>query len=77
MKELSAAAPQVQFAVVTGSRSYHWSAANVSFIPATSEVAKYYAAADAFVFPTTYDAFGMVVLEAMAAGQVGRSRVMW
>ncbi len=68
LKELSVASPQTQFAVVTGSRAYHWSAANVAFIPATSEVAKYYAAADAFVFPTTYDAFGMVVLEAMAAG---------
>lgn len=38
----------------------------VRFLPPTSEIAKYYAAADAFVFPTTYDAFGMVVLEAMA-----------
>jgi len=53
---------------VTGSRAYHWRAPNVAFIPATTEIAKYYAAADAFVFPTTYDAFGMVVLEAMAAG---------
>jgi len=68
LKELSVAAPETQFAVVTGSRAYHWRAPNVAFIPATTEIAKYYAAADAFVFPTTYDAFGMVVLEAMAAG---------
>jgi UDP-glucose:(heptosyl)LPS alpha-1,3-glucosyltransferase len=68
LKELTVAAPQTQFAVVTGSRAYHWSAANLRIIPSTSEIAKYYAAADAFVFPTTYDAFGLVVLEAMAAG---------
>ena len=68
LKELCAAAPETQFAVVTGSRAYHWTAPNVRIIPSTSEIAKYYAAADAFVFPTTYDAFGMVVLEAMAAG---------
>ena len=68
LKELSAAAPEVQFAIVTSSRSYHWSGANVRIIPPTSEIERYYAAADAFVFPTTYDAFGMVVLEAMASG---------
>jgi len=38
------------------------------FVPFTKEIAKFYAAADAFLFPTTYDAFGMVVLEAMAMG---------
>ncbi len=37
-------------------------------LPPTNEIARYYAAADAFLFPTTYDAFGMVVLEAMAMG---------
>jgi UDP-glucose:(heptosyl)LPS alpha-1,3-glucosyltransferase len=68
LKELSTAAPQVQFAIVTSSRAYHWSAPNVHIIPSTSEIERYYAAADAFVFPTTYDAFGMVVLEAMASG---------
>jgi UDP-glucose:(heptosyl)LPS alpha-1,3-glucosyltransferase len=40
----------------------------VFFIPFTDEIAKFYAAADTFLFPTTYDAFGMVVLEAMAMG---------
>jgi UDP-glucose:(heptosyl)LPS alpha-1,3-glucosyltransferase len=68
LKELSAAAPEVQFAIVTASRGYHWSSPNVRIIPATSGIERYYAAADAFVFPTTYDAFGMVILEAMAAG---------
>jgi UDP-glucose:(heptosyl)LPS alpha-1,3-glucosyltransferase len=40
----------------------------VRFLPPSSSIERYYAAADAFVFPTTYDAFGMVLLEAMAAG---------
>lgn len=40
----------------------------VIFVPPTTQIARYYAAADAFLFPTTYDAFGMVVLEAMAMG---------
>lgn len=40
----------------------------VIFAPPTTQIARYYAAADAFLFPTTYDAFGMVVLEAMAMG---------
>jgi UDP-glucose:(heptosyl)LPS alpha-1,3-glucosyltransferase len=38
------------------------------FFPPTGQIAHFYAAADAFIFPTTYDAFGMVVLEAMAMG---------
>jgi len=68
LKELCAAAPAVQLVVVTASRAYHWRAANVRILGPTSALERYYAAADAFVFPTTYDAFGMVVLEAMAAG---------
>jgi UDP-glucose:(heptosyl)LPS alpha-1,3-glucosyltransferase len=40
----------------------------VHFLPPTQEIARFYAAADVFLFPTTYDAFGMVVLEAMAMG---------
>ncbi|MBI4753413.1 glycosyltransferase family 4 protein [Candidatus Desantisbacteria bacterium] len=40
----------------------------VIFAGHSQDVASYYAAADIFVFPTTFDAFGMVVLEAMAAG---------
>jgi UDP-glucose:(heptosyl)LPS alpha-1,3-glucosyltransferase len=41
---------------------------DIVFLGHSPEVAKYYAASDAFVFPSTFDAFGMVVLEAMACG---------
>jgi UDP-glucose:(heptosyl)LPS alpha-1,3-glucosyltransferase len=68
LKELSTAAPDVRLAIVTSSQAYHWRSPNVQILPPTSELHRYYAAADAFVFPTTYDAFGMVVLEAMASG---------
>ena len=43
-------------------------AARVSVRPATSEIERCYAAADALVLPTPYDAFGMVITEAMACG---------
>lgn len=36
--------------------------------PATPQIERFYAAADVFVFPTQYDAFGMVITEAMACG---------
>jgi UDP-glucose:(heptosyl)LPS alpha-1,3-glucosyltransferase len=39
----------------------------VTFSPAVADIAPVYAAADAFVFPTPYDAFGMVISEAMAS----------
>jgi glycosyltransferase involved in cell wall biosynthesis len=68
LRTLAAAAPDVEFLIVTSSPQYRWYRRNVHFVSATSEVVRYYAAADAFVFPTTYDAFGMVMLEAMAAG---------
>jgi UDP-glucose:(heptosyl)LPS alpha-1,3-glucosyltransferase len=41
--------------------------AHVRFQPATDRVECAYAAADLFVFPTPYDAFGMVISEAMAS----------
>jgi len=68
LKAVAAAAPEVQFIVITSSRQYHWNARNVRILPATSQLERYYAMSDAFVFPTSYDAFGMVILEAMASG---------
>ena len=40
----------------------------VSFHPPVRDIQRYYAAADFFLFPSPYDAFGMVVSEAMACG---------
>jgi UDP-glucose:(heptosyl)LPS alpha-1,3-glucosyltransferase len=40
----------------------------VHFLPPTSQVERYYAAADLFLFPSFYDSFGLVVTEAMASG---------
>jgi len=68
LKELSRAAPVVQFVIVSPSRSYHWDAPNVRIFPLTKQIEQYYAAADAFVFPSVNDPFGLVVLEAMASG---------
>lgn len=68
LKALAEASPEVQFIIVSRSVRYRWSMPNVRFLNPTTGLERYYAAADAFVFPTTYDAFGMVVLEAMASG---------
>jgi UDP-glucose:(heptosyl)LPS alpha-1,3-glucosyltransferase len=40
----------------------------VKFVGVTREVEKYYMAADIFAMPSRFDTFGLVVLEAMAAG---------
>lgn len=40
----------------------------VRFVGTTREIHKYFAAADAFAFPSLYDSFGFVCLEAMASG---------
>ena len=40
----------------------------VTFLSPTNQVERVYAAADAFLLPTPYDAFAMVVSEAMASG---------
>jgi len=40
----------------------------VVFVPPSTEIARYYACADIFLFPTFYDTFGMVLTEAMASG---------
>jgi UDP-glucose:(heptosyl)LPS alpha-1,3-glucosyltransferase len=67
LKELAKAAPGVQLVVVSPSQGYHWTAPNVRFVPLTKQIESYYAAADAFVFPSVNDPFGLVVLEAMAS----------
>ena len=41
---------------------------HLHLVPFTREVQKYFRVADMFVLPTRYDPFGLVVLEAMAAG---------
>jgi UDP-glucose:(heptosyl)LPS alpha-1,3-glucosyltransferase len=40
----------------------------VIFLPHSKRVETFFAAADAFLFPTIYDPFGLVITEAMAAG---------
>ena len=52
LKELSRAAPDIQLVIVSPSKSYHWSAPNVRIFPLTKQIERYYAAADAFVFPS-------------------------
>ena len=47
---------------------HHGAADRVHFAGATSDPAGYYAAADAFLLPTAYEAFPLVSLEAAAAG---------
>ena len=68
LEAVASASPDLEFVIVTSSTQYRWRSRNVHFFPAASDVARYCAAADAFIFPTAYDAFGMVVLEAMASG---------
>lgn len=41
---------------------------NIIFAGITLDIRKYYAASDAFVFPTRYEPFGLVIAEAMATG---------
>ena len=41
---------------------------HVKFIGPSSDVGRYYAAADLFTLPTTYEAWGLVIVEAMAGG---------
>ena len=40
----------------------------VRFVTPAGDIHRYFAAADVFVFPSLYDSFGFVVLEAMASG---------
>lgn len=41
---------------------------SVRFVGASSDVARFYAAADLFALPTYYEAWGLVIVEAMACG---------
>ena len=43
-------------------------AERVRFLGPTNRIERYYAAADVLLFPSPYDAFGMVITEAMAMG---------
>jgi UDP-glucose:(heptosyl)LPS alpha-1,3-glucosyltransferase len=43
-------------------------AERVKFIGPSSDVGRYYAASDVFALPTTYEAWGLVIVEAMACG---------
>jgi UDP-glucose:(heptosyl)LPS alpha-1,3-glucosyltransferase len=40
----------------------------IIFVPHNSNLWEYYAASDMFVFPTIYEPFGLVIVEAMASG---------
>ena len=55
-----------QIAAQTGANSGQ--SMRVHFVGPQKDVRPYYAAADAFVFPTIYEPFGSVVLEALACG---------
>jgi UDP-glucose:(heptosyl)LPS alpha-1,3-glucosyltransferase len=52
------------YAQIAGQAGVH---DRVLFSPALTSIERVYAACDAFVFPTPYDAFGMVIAEAMAS----------
>lgn len=41
---------------------------SVKFVGSTSDAARFYAAADCFALPTQYEAWGMVIVEALACG---------
>jgi glycosyltransferase involved in cell wall biosynthesis len=49
----------------------HWifpSNINIAYIPFTKEINLFYAVSDIFIFPTYYEPFGLVILEAYAMG---------
>jgi UDP-glucose:(heptosyl)LPS alpha-1,3-glucosyltransferase len=62
MVSRSEAAPYVAHAASLGV------AARVTFRPAVRDIERYYEAADFLLFPSPYDAFGLVISEAMACG---------
>lgn len=54
--------------VVSRSRGLDWRDDKTLFAGATAQPEDYFRAADLFVYPSAYDTFGLVVLEAMACG---------
>ena len=40
----------------------------IAFVSSSADICQYYGASDVFVFPTLYEPFGLVILEAMASG---------
>ena len=74
--EAVAKVPGLHLLIVTGSRTDDIQAAiertqtadRVHLHPHSTQVERIYAAADVFLFPTIYDPFGLVILEAMSSG---------
>lgn len=66
--ELAHRAPDVTVAVVSRDLSLAPRGPNIRTFSGSDEIQLYYQAADAFLFPSSYDAFGLVALEAMATG---------
>ena len=74
--EIAARTPDIHFMFVSRSSAAPYAArarelgvtSRVEFRTATNAIADYYATADVFLFPSPYDAFGMVISEAMASG---------
>lgn len=68
--------PDVKLLIVgSGDEKYYGQLAEIkrvreriTFVPHSSNLWEYYAASDVFVFPTIYEPFGLVIIEAMASG---------
>jgi UDP-glucose:(heptosyl)LPS alpha-1,3-glucosyltransferase len=68
--------PDVKLLIVgSGDREFYGQLAEIkqvreriTFVPHSSNLWEYYAASDVFVFPTIYEPFGLVIIEAMASG---------
>lgn len=73
---VAARVPELRLALVSTAASEEYRALarthklkeRVQFLTGSDSVVDYYQAADLFLYPSPYDSFGMVVLEAMACG---------